>query len=454
MTYAALDEAADRVVASLRARGLEKGDRIALRGPNGADPAALYFGSARAGTVLMNLSLRHTADEVRGILASTGARLLFHDGSAPEVGIPAIRFGAFETAASDDARTVLSDDDPFCITYTGGTTGQPRGVLVSHRGRAGQAHAIAKAFGVTAADVVCVSTPMAHVAGLFVCFQPAIAVGATCVLMEKWDAAAFLDLAEQHGITASVMVPTQLIDILAHEDFRPERLRSLQRIVYAGAPMPAPVLDELMTTLPWIEFIENYGQSELGALTVRRGADLPAKAGSVGRAIDGVELAVLGPDGKPVAVGEIGELCCRGPNTLIGYDGEPEATAALYKYGGDWIATGDAARCGADGFFYLVERLRDMIIRGGENIYPVEIENALYAHPAVSECAVIGMPDARLGEVPLAFVVGGDVDETALIAHCAGRLARHKVPAAIRFIEALPKTAVGKIRKNALREQI
>ncbi len=406
----------------------------------------------------MNLSLRSTADEVRVILDKAGARMLFHDGEAPDVDIPTVRFGAeFEVfkANSKSAPDVpLCPDDPYCITYTGGTTGQPRGVLVSHRARAGQAHAIAKAFGMTGEDVVCVSTPMAHVAGLFVCFQPAIAVGATCVLMERWDAGSFLDLAEQHGITATVMVPTQLIDVLAHEAFRPERLAALQRVVYAGAPMPAPVLAQLMETLPWIEFIENYGQSELGALTVRRGADLPAKAGSIGRAIEGVELAVLGPDGRPVAPGDVGELCCRGANALLGYDGDPEATQALYKYGGDWVATGDAASSEADGFYTLVERLRDMIIRGGENIYPVEIENVLYGHPSVGECAVIGVPDDRLGEVPLAFVVGGAADAQDLIGYCRERLARHKVPGAIRFTDELPKTAVGKVRKNILRELV
>ena len=438
--------------------GLKKGDRIAVLNRNCADLAALYFGSARAGTVLMNLSLRHTADEVRDILATSGARLLVHDGAAPDVDIPAVQFGSefetFKATALAAPEIALSPDDPFCITYTGGTTGKPRGVLVSHRARAGKARTIAKAFGFTSDDVVCVSTPMAHVAGLFVCFQPAIAVGATCVLMERWDAGTLFDLAERHGITATVMVPTQLIDVLAHEAFRPERLASLQRVVYAGAPMPAPVLAELMERLPWVEFIENYGQSELGALTVRRGADLPAKAGSIGRAIDGVELAVLGPDGKPVATGEVGELCCRGPNALLGYDGDPEATQALYKYGGDWVATGDAATCDADGFYTLVERLRDMIIRGGENIYPSEIENVLYGHPAVAECAVIGVPDDRLGEVPVAFVVGEGSDEAGLIDYCRDRLARHKIPIAVRFVAALPKTTVGKVRKNVLRNSL
>ena len=424
-----------------------------MRIHNGADYAALYFGSARAATVLMNLSLRSAPNEIRETLAVSRARRLFHDGAGMDAEIPDHRFGAPFPRCLDRIDT-LSPDDPFCITYTGGTTGKARGVLVSHRARAGQAHAIAKAFGFTSDDVVCVSTPMAHVAGLFVCFQPAIAAGATCVLLPRWEAGAFLDQGERHGVTATVMVPTQLIDVMAHETFRPERLRALQRVVYAGAPMPASVLDRLMEALPWVEFIENYGQSELGALTVRRGADLPAKMGSIGRIIDGVELAVFRPDGTRAAPGEVGELCCRGPNALLCYDGEPEATQALYKFGADWVATGDAATCDEDGFYTLVERLRDMIVRGGENIYPAEIENALFGHPAVAECAVIGVPDNRLGEVPAAFVVpAADADAQRLIAFCETRLARHKVPRIVRFVDELPKTAVGKVRKNILRDR-
>jgi fatty-acyl-CoA synthase len=315
---------------------------------------------------------------------------------------------------------------------------------------------VAAAFGFKARDIVCVSTPMAHVAGLLVCFVPAMAVGACCVLQPRWDAGLFFDLVEQHAVTASLMVPTQLYDILAHDEFAARRLASVQRIVYAGAPMPAALLARLMDQLPWIEFIENYGQSELGALTVRRGADLPAKAGSIGRAIDGIDIAVLGRDGGVVADGQPGELCCRGVNLLLGYDRDPAATAALRKYGPDWLATGDAAIRDADGFYTLIDRIRDIVISGGENIYPSEVEAVLRAHPAVADCAVFGVPDARLGEVPVAHVIlakGGSVDAAALIAHCAGGLARYKTPRSIRIVTGLPRTAIGKVQKNRLRDE-
>lgn len=464
MSYAALDEAADALARALRGHGVAKGDRIAVLARNGVDFARLFFGAARAGAVLVTLSARDTAADFHRILDRTGARLLFHDDALDAgraVAIPAVRFGAaFERFARsggpDAGSSAVLADDPLCMTFTGGTTGAPRGVLVSHRSRCAVAAGVAAAFGFTGRDVVCVSTPMAHVAGLLVCFVPAVAVGASCVLQPRWDAGQFLDLVEQHAVTASLMVPTQLYDILAHAKFAAGRLASLRRIVHAGAPMPAALLAALMEQLPWIEFIENYGQSELGAVTVRRGADLPAKAGSIGRAIDGVDIAVLGADGGAVADGQPGELCCRGVNLLLGYDQDPAATAALRKYGPDWLATGDAAIRDADGFYTLIDRIRDIVISGGENIYPSEVEAVLRDHPAVADCAVFGAPDARLGEVPVAHAVlaaGGSARAADLIEFCAARMARHKTPRMIRIVADLPRTAIGKVRKNTLRDE-
>jgi acyl-CoA synthetase (AMP-forming)/AMP-acid ligase II len=441
-----------------------KGDRIAVLGRNGVDFARLFFGAARAGAVLVTLSARNSAVETHAIVEQTRARLLFHDDAldaSVAAAIPAVRFGEeFErfaqTGDPDGVPRTVMPDDPLCMTFTGGTTGMPRGVLVTHRSRCCVAAGVAAAFGFNGCDIVCVCTPMAHVAGLLVCFVPAVAVGASCVLQPRWDAGMFFDLVEQHGVTASLMVPTQLYDILAHDGFAARRLASVQRIVYAGAPMPAALLARLMDQLPWIEFIENYGQSELGALTVRRGADLPAKAGSIGRAIDGIDIAVLGEDGGVVADGQPGELCCRGVNLLLGYDRDPAATAALRKYGPDWLATGDAAIRDADGFYTLIDRIRDIVISGGENIYPSEIEAVLRAHPAVADCAVFGVPDARLGEVPVAHVIvakDGAADVAELIAHCAAGPARHKTPRSVQIVTSLPRTAIGKVQKNRLRDE-
>ena len=462
--YGALDRSADAVARALVRRGVVRGGRIAVLARNGVDFARLFFGAARAGAVLVTLSARNNAAEIHHLLERTRARLLFHDDAFDAniaVAVPAVQFGPdFERFAQpgalDGAPAAVMPDDPLCMTFTGGTTGAPRGVLVSHRSRCAMAASVAAAFGFSGRDIVCVSTPMAHVAGLLVCFVPAIAVGASCVLQPRWNAGLFFDLVEQHAVTVSLMVPTQLYDILAHDEFSARRLASLQRIVYAGAPMPAALLARLMEQLPWIEFIENYGQSELGAVTVRRGADLPAKAGSIGRAIDGVDIAVLGADGGVMADGQPGELCCRGDNLLLGYDRDPAATTALRRYGPDWLATGDMAIRDRDGFYTLIDRIRDIVISGGENIYPSEVEARLRLHSAVADCAVFGVPDARLGEIPVAHVIlaeDGSADAADLIAHCAAGLARHKTPRSIRIVTGLPRTAIGKVRKNRLRDE-
>ncbi len=464
-TYAELDRRADRVAAALAGLGLAKGARIAVLSRNLPDYAALYFGAARAGLVLVNLSARTTRQELARLLRRSTAKCLFYDpalaeaAGAAEAGCRPIAFGRpfaellREAPAAVPAVTVRPDD-PLCITFTGGTTGTPKGVVVSHRNRCEIAAAIAAEFGLSAGESVCVSTPLFHIAGLFVWFQPAVAAGCSSVLLETWDAGAFFAAVERHAISATLMVPTQLHDMLHHADFSPERLRTLRRVVYAGAPVPPALLDGLIETLPWVEFIENYGQSEIGPCTVRRGADLPAKAGSIGRAIRGVELAVLRPDGRPAEPGEVGELASRGPHVFQEYLDQPELTAELYKFGDGWLATGDLAVIDRHGFFTLVERLKDMIVSGGENIYPAEIEAALASHPAVSECAVFGIPDPRLGEVPAAHVVardGGAIAADELIAFCADKIARFKRPRRIELVAALPRTAVGKVQKAVLR---
>ena len=470
LSYAAFDGLANQAANALLAHGLRPGDRVAVLGQNLPEYGALYFGAARAGLVLVNLSLRSTARDLAYILDQTAARVLVYDPSTRDrvdqarAGLAdlahCIAFGpALDRVLAGTADVLpdipLSPDDPFCLTYTGGTTGRPKGVLVSQRARCALAETVGKEFGFTSDDLVSVETPLFHIAGLFVCFQPAIALGCPIHLSPSWNVEGFVDAVERHGITATMLVPTQLRDVVSHTDFRPDRLRSLGRVVHAGAPMAESLLDRLRESLPWVEFIENYGQSEIGPATVRRGADLPDKAGSIGRALSGVELAILGEDGREVTRGEIGELACRGANLLVEYYHEPTETAALHKFGGGWLATGDLGVMDRDGFITLVERLRDMIISGGENLYPVEIEAALDAHPAVAECAVFGIPDTRLGEVPAAHVVsaaGARVSAEELIEFCAGRVGRFKRPRLIRFVDSLPRTAIGKVQKNQIRE--
>lgn len=478
ITYGELDAAADRFANALLAAGLGAGSRLAILSPNVPDYAAVYFGAARSGAVLVNLSLRQTENDLAHVLdrarvelvvaaadraasiASIAASLprlarvvALGDARRPRQTIALREFLA--GASATPPRTAVTADDPFCMTLTGGTTGFPKGVLVSHRARYASAVAATIGFGTEERDVVAVVTPLFHVAGLFVCYQPAVLAGAAAVFLPIWDPADFMTAVERHRVTTTMMVPTQLRDLLDHPQFDPGRLAGLRQIVYAGAPMSSALLDRLVGALPSVEFVENYGQSETGPLTVRRGWHLPDKAGSIGRPLCNVELAVVDEKGRPVPSGEVGEIVTRGDHLLSGYEGAPEETDALYRTGDGWCWTGDLATVDEDGFLALVDRRKDVIIAGGENIYPQEIENALYRHEAVAECAVFGVPDDRFGEVPAAHVIlkpgarAPSPDE--LIAHCARHVARHKRPRRLEFVDSLPKTAVGKIQRSLVR---
>ena len=349
----------------------------------------------------------------------------------------------------------LAETHPLGITFTGGTTGFPKAVLVTHKARAATAHAAAVDFGLSEADIVAATTPMFHCAGLFVWFAPAIMLGATIVTQPTWDAARFFELTERENITAAFFVPSQLNDLISHPAFSARRLRTLRNIGYAGAPMGRALLERVQAALPHVAFTENYGQSETCPLTVRRPGHGGARLGTVGRPAFNVELDVVDPDGRPVATGRVGEIVTRGDQLFECYFGDEEQTRAAFPMNDGWLWTGDLGFLDEDGFLTLVDRSRDMLVSGGENIYPAEIENALYGHEAVAECAVFGIPDDHWGEVPATHVVlagGRCATEDELIDFCAERIPRHKRPRLVRFVDALPRTAVGKIRKNVLRE--
>jgi acyl-CoA synthetase (AMP-forming)/AMP-acid ligase II len=341
------------------------------------------------------------------------------------------------------------------MTFTGGTTGFPKGVLVTHRCRYATVVSCNVEFGLDERDVVMVSTPMFHAAGIFVWFAPAVMLGCTCVMLGGWDVGAFIDTVERQRVTGTLLVPTQLADLIGNPRFSAKRLATLRHINYAGAPMPVSLFDRARAVLPNVAFTENYGQSETGPMTIRRAFHPHDKRATVGRPAHNVETKVVDPGGREVPPGVIGEIVTRGAHVFKEYWGEPEQTAAAFRSGDGWLWTGDLGTRDEDGFISLVDRSKDMIIAGGENIYPAEIENALYRHEAVAECAVFGIPDDRWGEVPAAHVVlhgGVRVAEETLIAFLEGHIARHKRPRLIRFVEALPKTAVGKIQKNLIRE--
>ena len=496
LTYRELDAEANQVAHALLnlGAGRSRGIRVAIMSSNRPEYAAIYFGAARAGVLLAHLSLRSTVDDLRYMLDKIGAEALFYESRcAPAVNLAARRLpklrhrilidgdigtgdpgtgdsGTGDSAGADGAIALpdlvagspdtppeveVLETDPLGITFTGGTTGFPKAVLVTHRARAATAYAAAADFGLSEADIVAATTPMFHCAGLFVWFAPAVMLGATVVAQPTWDAARFIELTEREGVTAAFFVPSQLTDLVSHPAFSAERLRTLRNIGYAGAPMGRALLERVQAALPHAAFTENYGQSETCPLTVRRPEHGAARLGTVGRPAFNVELRVVDGYGKPVGAGRVGEIVTRGEQLFDGYYGDAGQTRAAFPRGDGWLWTGDLGFLDEDGFLTLVDRSKDMLVSGGENIYPAEIENALYGHPAVAECAVFGIPDDHWGEVAAAHVVvagGHAATEDELIHFCTRRIPRHKRPRVVRFVDTLPRTAVGKIRKNVLRE--
>lgn len=472
LSYADFDADADRLSAALTAAGFAKGDRVGVMMTNRIEYALLFFAAARAGVVLAHLSTRSTPREIAHLVAKTGIRALVvqHDlveactaatalGAAWErlivVGGPDDGFAALMRAGGQQEPPVLSPDDLLAINFTGGTTGLPKGVAVSHRARVASVRCGSACFGIGADDVCVVGTPMFHTVGLYVWFGAIVGVGATAVLMPGWNAARFLDTAERHAATAALFVPTQLSDILRVPSFAPGRLAAMRRIHHAGAPMPSALVDRLEDALPWASLIEHYGQSETGPVTLRPPEFNRSKRGSIGLPVAGVEARIVDGEGRPCPPGAIGELVTRGEHVLQFYWDDPKETRHAFRYGDGWLATGDLGTVDADGFITLVDRAKDMIVSGGENIYPAELENALFRHPAVADCAVFGIPDDYWGEVPAAHVVlreGARATAQELIAHVEREVVRWKRPRIVEFVAALPRTAVGKTQKNLLRE--
>lgn len=474
MSYRELDQAANRLANALLAAGVRKGEKVGIVCRNRIEYPVVFFGVARSGAVLVNISTLYQPADLAYVLQKADVTtLLYEDVFAEKIdavrGQPPllknfIRIGAgggdtlfddFVAQGGTEYPAVeLSIDDPFCMTYTGGTTGKPKGVLCSHRNRYITAHTVALEEALDERDIIGIVTPLFHVAALNIMFQPAVLVGATCTLLTKWGVSAFKEMVRRTGMTGAFMVPTQVSMVVSDPEFDPEPYRSWKKLSFAGAPMPDWVQKEMLRLLPSVEMTQIYGQSEMGVLTSLRSWYLNDKLGSVGRQAYNVDVALVDPQGNPVPPGVVGEVASRGHNVMLEYYNEPEQTAAFWRNG--WAVTGDLAIMDEQGFITLVDRAKDMIISGGENIYPKEIENALYDLPQVAECAVFGIPDDKWGEVPAAYILlreGSQLTEAEIEAHCEKVLARFKRPRLIKFVTEFPKTPIGKIQKNLLREE-
>jgi acyl-CoA synthetase (AMP-forming)/AMP-acid ligase II len=478
LSYAQLNADANRFAHALLALGLPRGAKVAIISRNLPEYGVVFFGAAKSGLVLVNVSVLYAPDELEYVLNKSDSQALVFDaafadkvaavrgrcpqlktlvaiGAAPAVAGATLFVDFIAAQSAKEPAVTMEETDAFCMTYTGGTTGRPKGVLCSHRARTLTAHTVAMEEALDERDVVAIVTPLFHVAALNIMFQPAILVGATCTLVTPWSADKFMETAARDGVTAAFMVPTQANMLVSSPDFDAPKLATWRKLSFAGAPMPDWVQVELKKRLPKLLLTQIYGQSEMGVLTSLRDWYLPAKLGSVGRQAYNVEVALFTPDGKPVGPGELGEIGSRGDNLMLEYYGEAEQTAAFFKLGNGWGLTGDVGIMDKDGFITLVDRAKDMLISGGENVYPKEIEDVIFQLEAVSECAVFGVPDTKFGELPAAYILlksGATLTEAEVVEHCRTRLAEFKRPRTVKFVTDFPKTPIGKIQKNVLKE--
>ena len=477
-SYKELNASANCIANALIKQDLPKGKNLAILSANQFEYPAIYFGAAKSGRVLAHLSSRFNAEELTHVINKTNINLIFvhsdllitlmsikeylselsqvvvFGGDKPKAKGFCTLKEFNDEASSTEPEIKINATDAFAITYTGGTTGFPKGVVVNHSSRIIGSVRAEREFDMLPEDVNCCSTPLFHIAGLFVWFQTSIKMGCTCVLLPAWDPGRFINLVESGGVTGAFLVPTQINSVLSHSDFSPERLRNWRYCSHGGAPTSTAQLNRMLEELPGVIWEEQYGQSEAGNLTVRPNQFISDKFASVGRAFSDVDLAIVDRDGKQLPAGESGEVVTKGIQTMMYYYNDPDQTKETFTSDG-WLKTGDIGYIDPDGFLFLVDRAKDMIISGGENLYPTEIENALYSHPDVNECAVFGIPDDHWGELPAAYVVLKDnknLTEDELADYCASQIARHKRPRLIKFVDSLPKTAVGKIKKNILRE--
>ncbi|MEQ8696345.1 MAG: AMP-binding protein [Bauldia litoralis] len=472
-TWREVGERVARTAGLLHGLGLRAGDRFAILARNSPLYDELKWAGHWAGIVPVPVNWRLAPPELRHILTDAGCRLCFAEADfqgafdAPELaslGVEVRSMGPELDAARDATEPMpaagIDPDAEALLLYTGGTTGRAKGVRLSHANIVSNGLAFGLGAGARGDDVFLHVAPMFHSADLLATAW--VLQGAAHCYLPAFSPAGFLEAVERQGVTATVTVPAMLMAAVSHPAIATADLSSLRLLVFGAAPMAVEWIERVAAAFPAGCLSNCYGLTEVAPdLTIfEAGALAEALAGgrgdgriaSVGRPNPLNELRVAGPDGAPLPPGEAGELWARGPNIMMGYHNLPEETAAAFE--GGWFRTGDVARIDADGYVYLLDRLKDLVISGGENIYTAEVEAALHRHPGVLEASVIGVPDERMGEALVAVIVprdGAGLTETVLVEHCRPLIGGYKIPRRYAFVEALPKSAMGKVLKADLR---
>jgi long-chain acyl-CoA synthetase len=458
LSYAALDDASARMASLLRDRGLEPGDRVGLMMPNVPHFAIAYYGILRAGGVVVPMNVLLKERETAFYLSDPGAKLVvaWHDfagaarAGAQAAGAECIEVtpGQFEAslvaAEPHGEPAQRSDGDTAVILYTSGTTGKPKGAELTHANLLGNIATVVAMLAVTEDDVILGALPLFHAFGQTAALNTAVAAGACLTLIPRFDPGKAIEVMDRDSVTIFEGVPTMFAAML-HSTSRPAE-KSLRLCVSGGAAMPGEVMRGFETSFGTV-VLEGYGLSETSPVASFNQPGHERKAGSIGTPIAGVEMKLidLREDG-------VGEIAIRGGNVMKGYWNRPDATAEAIDPEG-WFRTGDLARVDDDGYYFIVDRSKDMIIRGGYNVYPREVEEVLYEHPEVREAAVIGIPDAMLGEevaAAISLVPGAAVTDEELIEYVRDRVAAYKYPRRIWFLDELPKGATGKILKREI----
>jgi long-chain acyl-CoA synthetase len=464
-----------RLAGALADMGVRRGDRVAVMTPNCAEVGITYAAVWRLGAITVPILFLLAQAEVEHILRDAQPTVIV---TSPEfVGVvnssigglsPAPRVLIVGEASADGAEAMtplmtsgreleaiadMSPEDTAGINYTGGTTGHPKGVMLSHGGMVAVSNAALSTGDYEDGNIGLGALPLAHGYGILTQLL-AMRVAGTGVLMRWFEPGAALALIQEYRVNVMAVVPTMLVYLLNHPDLDKYDVSSLERVGCGAAPCPVELLQAFEKRFGCTIY-EGYGLTESTVVCTTQRRDRPKVVGSVGIALPGFTVKILDQEHQEMALGELGEICVRGPNVMKGYYRLPDLTAETVRDG--WLHTGDVGRMDAEGNVYVVDRKKDMIIRGGLNVYPRDVEEVLFEHPAVAEGAVIGRPDPEYGEEVIAFVVlraGAEASEADVLAFCSARLAKYKTPKQIIFTASLPKSGVGKVMRRELRDSL